>query len=364
MKKVEKEQEGLGTEAKAIKEEKEHREWQKKYGAKLPGMIHKMNQLLSKASVDSILELKRMFLDKNILENYKQTDQYANMYVIMSIYEAEVESGVQHTILSQGRTVEELLDYLFQLKMILYRFDFGIGENIGQELTAFLILHNTSTVNVEIMIHTSVARPLLTALKLEKLFGRYQLKDYEQSIVKFIEKEWEGNYRIQNRLLMEYGQTLNDAEKQKFHENIKNMRNAEPDDKFAFALQECMWKLLYREPDSALEIVAYLKKNKVTDVFWNFLLQDTKIKDLEYYLQMVDGLLEEKLMEKAKITLQYMLDKKPGDELALCLLAEMYIGEYNAAEAQKYLHQVESPTELTDRLQKICYRLENKNELR
>lgn len=351
-----------GTEQKALREEKENKAWQREYGVKLPFLLDKMNQLLADGSINAILELKSIFLDKDIFENYKQVDVFANMYVIISIYEIEAERGIQYTILNQGRTVEELLRYLFQLKMLFYRLDFGIGEDIENELMSFLISHHTSAINIEIMMTTSVIRPVITALKLEKVFKKYYIKEFDFSILQFMERHWKGNYRVQKRLLSDYGYMLDEKEAQNYEKNLKKILAVDEDEEVILELQELMWMLQYMEPDSEKEIAYYLKDHKISDQLWTFFIESADIQQADYYLRLTDALLEAKLQEKAKITLHHVRSMKPGDELVLCLLAELYMGEGKLSEAFGYLQEVGNPTDLTERLWNTCCRLEKKND--
>lgn len=354
--------EDSGTEQKALREEKENMEWQREYGVKLPYIIDRMNQLLADGSMHAILELKSIFLNKDIFDNYKQVDVFANMYVIASIYEIEAEKGMQQTILNQGRTVDELLRYLFQLKMLFYRLDFGIGEDIEEEFLSFLRSHHTTTINIELMLTTSVIRPMVTALKLEKLFRKYSLKEFEFSILQFTERHWKGNYRVQERLLSDFRQMLDAEEAQNYKMNLEKVFESDADERVILELQELMWKLQYMESESEKEIARYLKEHTISDSLWSFSIERADVQQADYYLRITDALLEEKLQEKAKITLQHVKSIKPGDELVLCLLAELYMGEGRLTEAFHYLREVENPTDLTERLRNTCYRLENKND--
>lgn len=351
-----------GSEQKALMEEKENKEWQREYGVKLPLIIDKMNQLLTDASSNAILEWKSIFLDKDLLEHYKQVDVFANMYVVASIYEIEAERGIQHTILDHGRTVDELLNYLFQLKMIFYRLDFGIGENIEEEFMSFLITNRISTVNIELMMTTSVIRPLLTALKLEGMFKKYHIKEFDFSILQFMERHWKGNYRVQKRLVSEYRQNLSGEEIQDYEKNLEKILAADADERVILELQENMWKLQYMEPESEKDIACYLKDHAISDQLWKFFIECVDVQQADYYLRIIDALLEARLQEKAKITLYHVRNLKPGDELVLCLLAEICMGEGNLPDAHAYLEEVENPTDLTKRLRNTCYRLEKKDD--
>lgn len=302
----------LGTEQDAIRQEAEEEKWQSTYGEKLPDVIKKMDMLLSIGSRDALMELKSMFLPGELFEHYKQTDVYANMYLVMCIWEREDEEGTKQTILKQGRTVHELTDYLFQLKMILYRLDFEIGNEITEEFISFIKLHDTSVETLETMITTSVMRPLKLVLKLENIFEQTGLKGYEVYMLLFIEKNWKGNYRVRKKL-RSYG-IMCDAD-------INGIPQKEME--AAVGLQEFMWKLFYKQNGSENEIVVYLNKNTITNESWRVLLGLDGVKEIEYYLLLVNALLEERIFEKAMIVLEFVIEQKPEYEPAVYLLEKI-----------------------------------------
>lgn len=299
-----------GTEQWAVQKELEEEKWQKEYRVKLPYYIDQMNALLAQDSDEAAEELKRMFLSDHIFWEYRQTDEFASMYVIMAIYETEKGSGITNTILKQGRTVAELLGYFFQLKMILYRFDFGIGNGAEQELLSFMRQYGTSTVTVDIMLNTSVMRPLKTALRLEKAFEEACMKEYEMSMLLYIERNWKGNYRIYEKL-HQYG-------KLSAVPGLEKIQEAERDT--ALELLELMWKLCYKQSESEREIAWYLKKHEVTDQLWLCLLETGEVKEVEYYLLLVNALLEEGIFDKSEIVLEFLIRKYPEYETAVSIL--------------------------------------------
>lgn len=288
-----------GTEQGAVKKEYEENSWQKEYGEKLPYFVEKMDLLLADGGKAAILKLKSMFLIDNIFKHYIQTNEFARMYVVMSIYEMEEAAGIKKTILNQGSTVEELSDVLFRMKTILYRLDFGIGSGVEDELLFFLKEHSTSTVMLEMMVTSSAMRPLNLALKLQKIFAEAHWEDYEISILCFIEKYWKGNYRVCYKL-HQYGKISIDSALE---------RMAEKETEVVFELQEFMWKLFYKEPESEKKIAYYLKNNKVADELWIFLLEHDEVKAAEYYFLIINALLEAGLFHKTELVLEFMLSK-------------------------------------------------------
>ena len=166
------------TEQEALELEREELEWQEVYGTKANDYITKVDQLLAEGTKESRMQIKALFLDKEFFEHYKQVDLFAIIYIVMTIYELEDNAKILPTILDQVNTVEELQDYVFQFKMILYRLDFGIGQDTEEELCQFLEGHMVSLIQLEIMMKTAVMRPLSVALKLEEIFERRHLNDY------------------------------------------------------------------------------------------------------------------------------------------------------------------------------------------
>lgn len=339
-------------EQKALEEERKEKEWQKTYGKKFPVVVEKMNLLLAKREKNAITELKNMFLDKELLENYKQVDLYANMYVILAIYELEDEAGIQHTILEQGQTVETLVKYLFLLKMIFYRFDFEIGDDVGWEIIQFIKEHHTSDIVIQIMLKTQVMRPVLVALKLEKLFSKYGMKDYEFSVLKFADLHWRGNYRIQKKLLVEYEQKEYESDVQKYEDEISKLSKTSQNQHLE--LQEILWKALYAATDSVDDLVAYLKNNDVGNDLWSFLLSNMIFPDKEVYAKIIFALLDERFFDKAEYFIQHELSMYPDDELLLCLLAERYLDRRDFQQTLECLNKITQPTEITERMKKLC----------
>ncbi len=302
----------FGTEQDALRQEEEQEKWQKTYGEKLPDVIEKMDMLLADGSKEAWMQLKSMFLPGELFEHYKQTDVYATMYLVMCIWERESEEGSSQNILRQGGTVAELTDYLFQLKMILYRLDFEIGNETTEEFLSFIRIHDTSMATLETMLTTSVMRSLKLALKLENIFETSGLKGYEIYLLLFIEKHWTGNYRVRKKL-SSYGIRCSS--------DIKEI--AGNDMEIVIPLQELMWKLLYKDNDSEKEIAKYLKKNPITNESWKTLLGLDGVKEIEYYLLLVNVLLEERVFDKAVIVLEFVIEKKPEYEPAVYLLEKI-----------------------------------------
>lgn len=343
------------TEQEAVEEELRENEWQREWAVKSPMYIEKMNQLLQEGTKESREQLKNMFMDREFFDHYRQVDTFATMYVVMSIYELEVSAGICNTILEQGRSVEELLDYMFQLKMILYRLDFEIGQDTEKEFISFLRAHGVSTITINIAMTTMVMRPLQMALKLEKLFEKNKLEDHLLSMLCFIQKYWGKNYRVLKKLSDIYLKMGNEEAAGKCQAEISAILSELSGQKQEFfELQELLWKLFYKEKAVEKEIVYFLKKHSITDEVWESAMESINVSEKEYYLRILNTMFEEQITVKMEMTLQYALQKCPGDEMLLCLLAEIYAGQGDIEKALKCLASVNDPGELTQKFRNTC----------
>ncbi len=210
----------MRTEKWALEEEKREQEWQETYGGRIGDYICKINGLLAAGTMESRMQIKEMFRDAEFSDRYRQMDIFAELYVIMCIYEAEVQAGVAQTILEQSDTIEGLRSCFFQLRLILYRLDFDIGCGVDEELLAYLKKYKVSTVQLGIQLITAVMRPLSVSLKLEKLFDKNHMQEYLLYILEFMESHWKGNYREISKLAQMYEDSEDRAKAEYYRDKI------------------------------------------------------------------------------------------------------------------------------------------------
>jgi tetratricopeptide (TPR) repeat protein len=351
------------TEQEALAEEQREREWQETWGKDINLYLAKIDGLLAEGSSESRMKIKDMFGDREFFEHYKQVDAFAIMFVIMSIYELEDARGVSPTILEQADTVEGLLDVFFQFKMILYRLDFNVGRETRAEFLSFLKEHSVSTNWMGVMLTTSVLRPLTMALKLEKIFDDEGLQQLWLSILLFLQEYLPGNYRVTARIAAIYrenGQTVAAEGYQKRIPEIPDELQAQKE--LVFECQELLWKMQYKEAGADRSIVKFIKQQEADNALWEFVLEHCVVQDKEYYLRMAELLLDAEEAEKAEIALKRSLQSAPGDEITLCLLAEVAVKSGNIDNALAYLSQIENPSELAVKFQKTCMELKERRQ--
>jgi hypothetical protein len=80
--------------------------------------------------------------------------------------------------------MEELNRYFFRWRMLLYRLDFEIEEDVEEQFLSFLQENKVSTVMIEISLNFEVMRPAELTAKMEKIFEEHGMDDYLESIRK------------------------------------------------------------------------------------------------------------------------------------------------------------------------------------
>ncbi len=343
------------TEQFAREEAERERIWQSKYGEKMPEVVEMMNVLLKEGTRESRLKLHDLFLDKSFFEHYKQTDIVAGMYVIMQIYEREVESGKEDGILEQGGTVEELQRYIEELKFILYRIDFDIDTESSNELVRFLKQHKTSMVTLETMMTTVVMRPLQMSLKLEKLFEQNKMYSEQFVMQNFINQRWPGNRRIIKKQAEMYLKANHDEYAKECLTNIPVYpQEVCGEEERILEVQEILWRLRYKDNMAYQDVVKYIRKNGMTEDAWRCFLQNEPTFVDEYYITLSDELLEGGLKGIAWVTLEYGEKILRGNEMLLCFMANLCIEEGNIEKAIECLKRVEKPGDITQNILVAC----------
>lgn len=304
------------TEKFAVEEEQRENEWQEQYGSKINDVVRKMNQLLQAATEQSRMELHDMFLDKTFFEHYKQTDAVATMYVVMQIYEREWKDHYPSTILDCGNTVEELMDYLQQMKFMLYRIDFSIDELSEQEFVTFLKKNQTSVITLETMMTTAAMRPMNLALKLEEIFIRNFMYKELFWVRNFINERWNGNHRVLIQLADLYDRTGHAQFARECVEKIsETLQILYQHDEKCLLLQEDLWKFRYKDMEAVKDISHRILEDKISTDVWSMLLQDTGVESEEFYLILSNEFLDHKMIDYAIKTLETGKQRIPDNTM-------------------------------------------------
>lgn len=343
------------TEQDALEEEEREREWQKTWGEKADAYIREMDDLLARGTREARMQLVAMFSNRDFFEHYKQVDEFATMFVVLSIYEREDAAGIPETILDQADTVAGLMDCMFRFRMILYRLDFAVGQETEEELLSFLKECDVSSFWMTTMMTTCVIRPFSMALKLERIFESAAMVKRRLSMLEFMEEYFPGSYLNISKIAAVYQEYGQEEEARKYRRMIPELpEELREQETVMLKLQELLCKARHKEAGADRETVLFMRENMVSDIMWEFLMQHSKVVDKEYYLQIANILFEFEELQKAGIILRRSLKEAPGDELILCLLAELAIREKDMDTATAYLSQVAKPGDLTKNFQRIC----------
>ena len=94
-----------------------------------------IDKQLKVATSDSYEAIEKLFMNKKFLENIMIGDiEFANMSIVMSIYQDETKRGIQNTILSFNRNMEDLMNIIIDLKFLIWRFQFDDKKIAGKKI--------------------------------------------------------------------------------------------------------------------------------------------------------------------------------------------------------------------------------------
>lgn len=300
--------EAKDTEKFAIEEAVREAQWQKDYGEKLPDLVSKMNELLKEGSEESRSRLYDMCQEGGVFDSYKQNDVMAQMYVITSIYKMEKEAGITNGILERGDTVEELMKYMQKVKFLMYRLDFEVCKE--EEWLRLFKECQVSTVTLEILMKTTVMRPVRIALRMEKLFEEAGMYAELFCIYRVLFEKYPGNCHVLNKMAELYLRIGKREEARALLMQIPSYPKEICGDKGqVFEIQELLWLLRYKQWDMCPQLIKLLKKRQMSREGWLYMLQIEGVTNLEYYLRLVEEMLDNGLQELAQITLELGKEK-------------------------------------------------------
>ena len=337
------------TEQFAIEEEARERVWQEQYGEKLPELVSYMNRLLAEGTNESIACLQELFLEeKGIFPHFKQTDDVAQMYVIMCILEKECEAGVMNHILTHGKTVEDLRLYLESLKFLLYRIDFAVDAESELELVVFIREHGVTVMTLDVLLTSNVMRPMNVALKLEQLFRNNSMYKELFWVLEFINTRWSGNYRILWSMAELFQLIGRSEEAENYLAQIPEAYiTGNNKGRDLFLLQEQIWLLKHGEKCAAENVVAQVIESGINIDEWRSILDTEWEMQIMGYFFLMESFEARNMRYYAIVCLETGMIKNDNAEVLACSLADIYVREGKNYEALTVLKKVSEPGEMT-----------------
>ena len=204
-------------------------------------------------------------------------------------------------------------------------------------------------------MQTFVMRPIIVALKLERLFEKKNMYAEQFSILNYINNRWPGNYKI---IRKQAGLYLNAGYEDEAKELLKNVsyypQNERVNIELVEMIQEILWRIHYKDKEASKELKDCIENEIISTELWKYSLQNEKELDVEDYLTIVNDLFDYNNRELAYVTLTNAEKVFSGNEIVLCLLANMSIEDGNVHNAVELLNKVKKPGEMTKKFMRVC----------
>lgn len=190
----------LETEEEIQREYDNLKAWENLYGVHVPEYKQMINEWLSIGGVEEIQKLQSLFHNLDFLHHYIINPDMAYMQVVVSIYEDELNENEEHTILDGRSSMEEVEQFLLQLKFMIWRVEQDFDENAYQEFLDFKRLKNVSVIAIKYVIHTSAMKKAETLYKLGSIFEQVGMVRYAFVLFKYANEIQPGDPYILDKL--------------------------------------------------------------------------------------------------------------------------------------------------------------------
>lgn len=145
----------IQTEEYIKEEEKNHIQWKKKYDNKIDEIIELANVAFSSKSLNDIQALESCFDDKEMVDALKEVNDIAFVMIILDIYTAEMESGLEKTVFSWGNSLKKVVSVIRQIKFLLWEIEFLNDKCAGQVLIDYIKGTGVSMIALEYIVFIS-----------------------------------------------------------------------------------------------------------------------------------------------------------------------------------------------------------------
>ena len=117
------------SEAFALREEQEEMQWHMQFDAQRMELLQIADQYLLAQTPEAYQILSETLLDPVLQERYAKDEMVVHLLILLDIYEQERSYQMEHTILEQGTSVQELVSFFQSLKFLLWRVEFFDTEH-------------------------------------------------------------------------------------------------------------------------------------------------------------------------------------------------------------------------------------------
>lgn len=149
-----------------IEREKHEAEERRKFLEDFADYQKKVNELLKRKAYSELLEY---YQTEKMNMVSKLENKAAIMWIILSVYQMEIDEGIEEGILSEFSDMQSAVEHYLKMKFLMWRFEF-MDEGAG--LSEMIDGHPISVPFFKYLIHTSSFDKANTAFKLALLLKK------------------------------------------------------------------------------------------------------------------------------------------------------------------------------------------------
>lgn len=128
------------------------KKWHDEYDEKTRIMETRIDELLADLSEKNIVLLIELFDNDDIKTELRKTLKIGYMICVMSVFAQEINEGESCCVLYLGKSINDFMDLLMQLKFLLWRIEFEDDQEALDVLCDFTALNPVSPQFIAAMI--------------------------------------------------------------------------------------------------------------------------------------------------------------------------------------------------------------------
>lgn len=258
--------------------------WQEKYGAKLPELCRRIDEILAGPKEQIVDRLTELLEQKEIKDNYKAAEEIAAVNIALMIRRQELQCGESGSILNGITSVKQIEERLQKVRFAIYRMEFLFRTDKGNGFLQCMQEEQLTVTAAGSFIVMAAVHPLQVALRVEEAFWSRGMYGKEILFLEFIMQKWPGNQRLMKKLVDLYKIAQREAYAAGYEAELTDYTaiNGVSGEE-AQVLQERLWCLRYGDTEAVRECVKLMEeKQELEQIFAELILRERTWQAKEY----------------------------------------------------------------------------------
>lgn len=154
--------------------------------------VKAINKLLIKHDKESYLQIGKYVNNPDWFEPVRESNEFAALKLAESIFAEEQSKCLNRTIFDVNDNIDELIEYLFDFRMLLFRISFNRVTNDDSEIRGYIKNHRSLPLLWK-GLSCFAPSPKKASFKLFEIFEELDFQEESLQMLLFMDVNWPGN---------------------------------------------------------------------------------------------------------------------------------------------------------------------------